>query len=247
MQTSNPAFSETVYADWALEERRATTMSVQGTAVKTFALLAILIATASWAWYHVSQGANPMPLIIGGLIGGLVLALITIFKPGVAMYTAPLYAAVEGVFLGALSLLIDQRYPAQGLAFNAMALTFGTLFAMLAIYSSGIIKVTDKLRAGIVAATGAIFLTYLVSFLLGWMGVSGAMSLHQATPIGIGFSLLVVGIAAFNLLLDFDFIDKGAQTGAPKSMEWYGAFGLVLTLVWLYISILRLLMKLQDR
>ncbi len=247
MQTSNPVFSETIFSDWALEERRASTMTVQGTAVKTFALLAILIVTAAWAWYQVGQGANPMPLILGGVIVGLVLALITVFKPNLAMYTAPLYAAAEGVFLGAFSVWVDMRYPSQGLAFNAMALTFGTLFAMLAIYSSGLIKVTDKLRAGIVAATGAIFLTYLVSFLLAWLGVGGAMTLHQGTPIGIGFSLLVVGVAAFNLLLDFDFIDKGVQSGAPKSLEWYGAFGLVVTLVWLYISILRLLMKLQER
>jgi len=174
--------------------------------------------------------------------------LITIFKPSFAPWTAPVYAAFEGIFLGTLSYIIENQlgraYP--GIAIQAVSLTAGTLCIMLFVYATGLVKVTDRLRAGIVAATGAICLVYLVAFALSFFGVAVPF-IQSATPIGIGFSLFVVGLAAFNLLLDFDFIEKGARLEAPKYMEWYGAFGLMVTLVWLYLEILRLLRKLQDR
>jgi uncharacterized YccA/Bax inhibitor family protein len=227
---------------------RSTVMTVQGTVGKTFGLLAILSATAIWAWSATSQQQlQPIVLPAAG-IGGFILAMITIFKPSFAPWTAPIYAAFEGVFLGALSYLIETRlgkaYP--GIALQAVSMTCGTLFCMLFVYATGLVKVTDKLRTGIVAATGALCLVYMVSFLLTMFGVS-VPYLRDASPMGIGISLLVVGLAAFNLLLDFDFIEKGARYSAPKYMEWYGAFGLILTLVWLYLEILRLLRQFSDR
>ncbi|RUL85833.1 Bax inhibitor-1/YccA family protein [Tautonia sociabilis] len=242
METTNPVFSDTIFGDWAREQSRANAMTVQGTASKCFLLLAILTGVAAYVWGLGQSGANVTPWIIGGAIGGLVLALITCFAMKWAAVTAPFYAAAEGAFLGGISWYFNEMYP--GIAFNAMALTLTVLLVMLSLYSSRIIPVTDKLRTGIVAATGAIFLTYLISWLVSFFGVSVPM-IHGSGTIGIVFSLVVVGVAAFNLMLDFDFIERGAQAGAPKAMEWYGAFGLLVTLVWLYISILRLLSKLQ--
>lgn len=244
MRTSNPAFSETIYADWAKADRRGNVMTVQGTAQKTFLLLIILTATAAWSWTQAGRGAINGPLLMGSAIVGFVVALVTIFRPTVAPYTAPLYAAVEGVFLGAISNLLNQRYP--GIASQAVGLTFATLFCMLLVYGTGLVRVTDRLRTGIMAATGAVALVYLISMVLRLFGVQ-VPYIHDAGPIGIAFSLFVVGLAAFNLLLDFDFIEHGARTEAPKYLEWYGAFGLMVTMIWLYLEILQLLRKLQDR
>jgi uncharacterized YccA/Bax inhibitor family protein len=158
--------------------------------------------------------------------------------------TAPIYAVLEGLFLGGISAIFEMSYP--GIVIQAVALTFGTLFCLLAAYKSRLIKVTENFKLGIVAATGAICLIYLVSIIMGFFGASIPM-IHSSGPLGIGFSLFVVTIAALNLVLDFDFIERGSEMGAPKYMEWYGAFGLVVTLVWLYIEILRLLSKLRRR
>ena len=158
--------------------------------------------------------------------------------------TAPIYALLEGLVLGGLSATIELRYP--GIAIQAVGLTFGTLFVLLMAYRSGLIKVTQKLRLGIVAATGGIFFFYLAEMLLGFFGIQFT-SINGAGPIGIGFSLVIVAIAALNLVLDFDFIEQGVQVGAPKYMEWYGAFGIMVTLVWLYLEILRLLSKFRSR
>jgi uncharacterized YccA/Bax inhibitor family protein len=171
--------------------------------------------------------------------------MITMFKPTVAPWTAPLYAALEGVLLGAISQVIEQRYKG-GIAVQAVSLTCGVLFIMLFMYATRIIRVTDKLRMGIVVATSALCLFYLVAMVLSFFHV-GVPLLFSSSIYGIGFSLFVVGLAAFNLLLDFDFIEKASQTSAPKYMEWYGAFGLMVTLVWLYLEILRLLMKLASQ
>jgi uncharacterized YccA/Bax inhibitor family protein len=244
VETSNPVFSETVFGDWAREETRVNAMTVQGTASKCFLLLAILTAVAAYVWGLGQSGTDVTPWMFGGMIAGLVLALVTVFAMKWAAYTAPLYAAAQGAFLGGVSWWFNSMYP--GIAFNAMALTLAVLLVMLSLYTSRIIPVTDKLRMGIVAATGAIFLVYMVSFVLSFFGVAVPM-IHGSGPIGIGFSLVVVGVAAFNLLLDFDFIERGARSGAPKTMEWYGAFGLLVTLIWLYISLLRLLAQLQGR
>jgi len=249
LASSNPAFSKETFAGFeqVYGSTRGAVMTVQGTVGKTFGLLGILSATALWSWNQAMNNQLTMPAMLVAAIGGSILALITIFKPTFAPWTAPIYAAFEGVFLGALSCVIEHKfgeYP--GIALQAVSLTCGTLFVMLFVYGSGLIKVTDRLRTGIVAATGAIALVYGISLLLSLFGMRVPF-LNDATPIGIGISLVVVGVAAFNLLLDFDFIEYGARVEAPKYMEWYAAFGLILTLVWLYLEFLRLLRKLQDR
>jgi uncharacterized YccA/Bax inhibitor family protein len=185
-----------------------------------------------------------VPWMFGGMIVGLIFALITFFKKTAAPYTAPIYALAEGVFLGALSAMMELKYP--GIAFQAITLTFGTLFALLAVYKSGLINVTENFKLGVAAATGGIFLVYLASFVMGFFGVSMPY-IHGSGLMGIGFSVFVIIIAALNLVLDFDFIEEGAKRGAPRYMEWYAAFGLLVTLVWLYIEILRLLSKLRSR
>jgi uncharacterized YccA/Bax inhibitor family protein len=250
LSTSNPAFSKEMFAGYeqVYGASRSTAMTVQGTVGKTFGLLAILSATAIWSWTATGQGQMQPAVLVGAGIGGFILAMLTIFKPSLAPWTAPVYAAFEGVFLGILSYIIEHSvgkgYP--GIAIEAVSLTCGTLFCMLFAYATGLIRVTDRLRAGIVAATGALCLVYLISFVLTLVGYRVPF-LNDATPLSIGFSVFVVGLAAFNLLLDFDFIEQGARAGMPKYMEWYGAFGLMVTLVWLYLEILRLLRKLQDR
>jgi uncharacterized YccA/Bax inhibitor family protein len=188
--------------------------------------------------------AEVSPLMLIGLIGGFICAMVTIFKKEWSAVTAPIYALLEGLFLGGVSALLDLRYP--GIAMQAVGLTFGTLFVLLLAYRSGLIHVTQKFRLGVVAATGGIMVFYLLQMLLGFFGMRFT-SINGAGPIGIGFSLIVVGVAALNLVLDFDFIEQGVQAGAPKYMEWYGAFGIMVTLVWLYLEILRLLSKMRSR
>ncbi len=253
MNTSNPAFSKRTFAGYeqVYGAPRSTVMTVQGTIGKTFALLAIVFATAIWSWGEVSHH-NLQPIVpIVAVIGGFILSIATIMKPQWSPWTAPLYAGFQGVFLGVLSYWVEvglhgRGVPLPGVAIQAVSLTSATLCCMLFVYTTGIVKVTDKLRAGVMAATGAVCLVYMVSMVLGLFGVSVPF-LHTATPIGIGISLVIVGIAAFNLLLDFDFIEKASRSDAPKFMEWYGAFGLMVTLVWLYIEILRLLQQIQGR
>jgi uncharacterized YccA/Bax inhibitor family protein len=230
-------------------------MTINGTVNKTGLSLLILMATATWTWSLATSGSGPMveaqpnpaavmPWVMVGVIGGFIVALVTTFKKEWAPVGAPAYAALEGLALGGISALTEARYP--GIVSQAVFLTFGTLGALLMAYRSGVIKVTDNLRLGIVAATGGIFLVYLVGWILSFFG-TGIPMIHDSGMVGIGFSLVVVGIAAMNLVLDFDFIERGAEVGAPKYMEWYGAFGLMVTLVWLYLEILRLLSKLQER
>jgi uncharacterized YccA/Bax inhibitor family protein len=191
-----------------------------------------------------SAGVPVQGYLWGGLLGGFAVALITIFKPNLSPLTAPVYAALEGLALGAISAIAEARYP--GIVIQAVALTFGTLFALLIAYRSRLIPVTQNFRLGIVAATGGIAIFYLVAIGLSFWGVRIPF-LHEGSALGIGFSVFVVVIAALNLVLDFDFIEKGAEHGAPKFMEWYGAFGLMVTLIWLYLEILRLLSKLRSR
>ncbi|VAX36381.1 hypothetical protein MNBD_UNCLBAC01-1022 [hydrothermal vent metagenome] len=258
MRTANPALSAKTFTQVRSFEQ-GQTMTLQGTVNKSIILLTLLLVTASWVWGKVMQPVpmfegfegqavrssfNVMPFIMGGFISGLIAAIITIFKKEWAAVTAPIYALCEGLFLGGISAMFEMRYP--GIVIQAVALTFGTLFALLMAYKSGMIKATENFKLGIVAATGAIFLIYLVSFIMGFFGASIPM-IHSSGPIGIGFSLVVVTIAALNLVLDFDFIEQGAEMGVPKYMEWYAAFGLMVTLVWLYMEILRLLAKLQSR
>jgi uncharacterized YccA/Bax inhibitor family protein len=182
--------------------------------------------------------------MILGLIGGFIVAMVTIFKQSWAPVTAPIYALLEGLVLGGISAITNARYP--GIGIQAVGLTFGTLFVLLLAYSSGLIKVTDKMRLGIVAATGGIAVFYLLEMVLGFFGIHFT-TINGAGPVGIVFSLFVVAIAALNLVLDFDFIERGVSVGAPKYMEWYSAFGIMVTLVWLYLEILRLLSKMRSR
>lgn len=252
-RTSNPALNDKVF----YEARNSYTgvqsevMTIQGTVTKTILLLLVVIFSASYTWKMffgavdaVQGAASVTGWMIGGGIGGFVVALITVFKRHLAPYTVPVYALLEGLFLGGVSAFFEARYP--GIVMQAVSLTFGTLFMLLFAYKTKIIKATENFKLGVVAATGGIAVVYFLSFILGMFGVSMPM-IHSNGIMGIGFSIVVVVIAALNLVLDFDFIEKGAESGAPKYMEWYGAFGLLVTLVWLYIEILRLLSKLNSR
>jgi uncharacterized YccA/Bax inhibitor family protein len=252
MKTSNPALSENTFRDVAGIRYGGgidvtARMTLSGTVNKTGILLLCALATAAWTWqrFLVSRDiADISPLLLVGALGGFIVALVTIFKKEWSPVTAPVYALLEGLVLGGLSAVIDLRYP--GIAMQAVGLTFGTLFVMLLAYKSRIIPVTNKLRMGIVAATGGIMVFYLLEMILGFFGIHFA-TINGAGPIGIAFSLFVVAIAALNLVLDFDFIERGVNYGAPKYMEWYGAFGIMVTLVWLYLEILRLLSKMRSR
>jgi len=239
MQSGNPTLSDKMFRD-VQRTSSDDVMSAKGSYNKTAILFALCLGGASFTWS--SEGMNYAMI---GLIAGLILAMVTIFKKEWAMFTAPLYAICEGVALGGISFMYQAQYP--GIVMNAILLTFAVMALMLFVYTNKIIKVTDKLQKGIMVATGAIMLVYLVGFIMSFFG-TGIPMIHSAGPIGIGFSLVVVGIASFNLLLDFDFIEKLSSTrSAPKYMEWFAAFGLMVTLVWLYLEILRLLSKLNDR
>jgi uncharacterized YccA/Bax inhibitor family protein len=201
-------------------------------------------AAFTWREYLDGNMAILGPAMLVGGLGGLVVAMITIFKPRASPYTGPLYAVLEGILLGALSARYEQRWP--GIPMQAVGLTFMVFLSLLIVYRTGLIKVTENFRMGVVAATGGILLFYLLTFILGLFGVSMPL-LHGSGLLSIGISVVVVIVAALNLVLDFDFIERGASSGAPKYMEWYGAFGLLVTLVWLYIELLHLLAKLQQR
>ncbi len=247
LRSGNPALSDRTFQGLGFPGTADDTMTIQGTVNKTALLLALVMLTSGWTWHLYSQTENPasvMPWMLVGAIGGLITALVTVFKMEWSPITAPIYALLEGLFIGGISAITESQYP--GIVFQAVGLTFGTLAVLLAVYKSGLIKVTDNFRMGIVAATGGIFVVYLVTMVLGFFGV-GVPYIHGSGLVGIGFSVFVVVIAALNLVLDFDFIEKGSQSGAPAYMEWYGAFGLMVTLVWLYIEILRLLSKLRSR
>jgi uncharacterized YccA/Bax inhibitor family protein len=252
IKTSNPAFSGKTFENvpgsgYGGMIDATARMSLSGTVNKTGVLLVCAMATAAWVW-HVFVQSHDMtdvaPYLTVGAIGGFIVAMVTVFKKEWAALTAPLYAALEGMVLGGLSALFDFRYP--GVAFQAVGLTFGTLFVLLALYSTGMIKVTQKFRLGLFAATGGIMLFYLLEVVLGFFHVQ-FLAINSGSGIGIVFSLFVCGIAALNLVLDFDFIEQGVNFGAPKYMEWYGAFGIMVTLVWLYLEILRLLSKIRSR
>ena len=252
MRSGNPALKQDTFLD--LNSGRVLAgdpraMTLNGTVNKTGILLLLTVLTAAFSW-HASLDANGIPLpaarlyLLGGAIGGFILAMVTIFKQQWAPVTAPLYALVEGLFLGAISAMYEARF--DGIVLQAVILTFGTLFALLAAYRSGLIKATENFKLGVVAATGGIALVYLATIVLGLFGIN-IPYIHDSGLIGIGFSLFVVVVAALNLVLDFDFIESGVDNGAPKYMEWYAAFGLMVTLVWLYLEFLRLLSKLQSR
>jgi uncharacterized YccA/Bax inhibitor family protein len=255
MATANPAFNEAVFRRSAHAGTAGQVMTVEGSAIKTGILVVILLATAMFTWVQgtgINVGPNGQvqipPQIFGllalGGIGGLITAFITIFSPRVSPVTAPIYAALEGLALGGISVLIDIRYP--GIAIQAVGVSVGTLICLLVLYSARMIRNSPKFTLGVVAATGGICVVYVIDMLMSFFG-SRIPFIHESGLLGIGFSLFVVVIAAMNLILDFDFIEQGAARRAPKYMEWYGAFGLMVTLVWLYIEVLRLLAKLRGR
>ena len=247
MRTSNPTLNGAAF-DWSpARSGTGAVMTVNGTINRTVILLLCVLATACWTWSQFLDTRDPAsvaPYMMGGVIGGLVMALVTVFKKEWAGVTAPIYALLEGLFLGGISALFELRFP--GIAIESVALTFGTCLCMLVAYRSGWIRVTQRFTMGLVAATGGIMLVYLATMVLGFFHVQ-VPGIYGSGPVGILFSLFVVGIAALNLVLDFSFIEQGAQRGAPKYMEWYGAFGLMVTLIWLYLEMLRLLSKLRER
>jgi uncharacterized YccA/Bax inhibitor family protein len=248
MRSANPALPANTFTSPGYRTVGVDAMTVQGVVMKTALLLLCVMLSAGWTWMHfVKSGYNPAavaPWMIGGVIGGLIVAGVTIFKREWSAITAPLYALLEGFFIGGLSAMLEVSYP--GIAIQAATLTFGTLAAMLAAYQFGFVRATENFKMGIMAATGGIALVYLASMVLGFFGVQ-IPGIFGNGWVGIVFSVFVCVIAALNLVMDFDFIEQGARAGAPKYMEWYGAFALMVTLIWLYIEILRLLSKVRER
>jgi uncharacterized YccA/Bax inhibitor family protein len=243
MRSGNPALTAETFGGARLAIG-AESMTIEGTVNKTALALVILLAAAAYTW-SLGVGDPRVPaFMMVGVIGGLITAMATIFKQTWAPVTTPLYAALEGLALGGISATFEARYP--GLVGQAVFLTFGTLGALLLAYRSRLIQATENFKLGVVAATGGIALVYLIGFVMSLFGASIPL-MHSSGTFGIVFSLVVVSVAALNLVLDFDFIEQGAARGAPKYMEWYGAFGLLVTLVWLYLEMLRLLAKLQER
>ena len=241
MRSGNPTLSGNAFSRAAATSTSGGVMTVQGTINKTLILLGISIFVASLVFANPAQW---VPFVLPAAIIGFIVALVTCFKLDWAPVTAPVYAGFEGIVLGGVSMMFEQAYP--GIVFQAVTLTFGTMFAMLLSYKAGWVKVTDQFRSMLFAATGGIMLVYVIGWLISLFG--GSMPfIHSSGPFGILFSLIVVGVAALNLVLDFDFIERGAQSGAPKNAEWYGAFALMVTLIWLYMEILRLLSKLRSR
>jgi len=275
MRTSNPALNDKIFSreiersgrgtlerppvddgvsPWTSARRPpgttadADTMTVGGVVNISFMLLMLVVVGGWFGWASVDvtaeQGVTLPVWLLPVMLVGLGIAILTVFKPKLARFTAPVYALLEGALLGAISHVYEVRF--EGIVLQAFGLTVGVFALLLFLYATRIIKVTENLRMGIVAATGAVFVVYLVSMVMRLFGVDVPF-IHDSGPIGILFSLAVVVIASLNLVLDFDFIERGAAAGAPRYMEWYGAFGLLVTLVWLYLELLRLLSKLRSR
>ncbi len=235
LKSSNPAFNEKLlkgqYYDTSIADQSV--MSVTGAINKTGFLTLILVGSAAYSWH----AGSPLLLWVG-IIGGLIAAFVTIFKPAWSPVTAPLYALLEGLFIGAISATYAQLY--SGIIPKAVLLTFTILMTMLIAYRLKIIRVTEKFRAGLLMATGGVFLFYCTTMILRFLGVDTSI-FFSGGLLGIGISLVIIVIASLNLILDFDFIEKGAATGLPRYFEWYAGFGIMVTLVWLYMEILRLL------
>ena len=241
LRSGNPGLNDKTFASQPLVGLGGERMTVQGAINKSFLLLVVLLAGAFWPWsQYLSSGDASIvgPSLLVGIFGGLVLALIMSFKPAMATYLAIPYAGLEGLAMGAISATLERRYP--GIAIQAVGLTFAVFAAMLVAYRTGLIRVTERFRAVVIGATLGIGLLYLATIVLGLFHVNVPI-LNSGSPLGIGISLVIIGVAALNLVLDFDIMESGAARGAPKYMEWFSAFGLLVTLVWLYMEILRLL------
>ena len=239
-KSRNPVMKEAVYQRSAreMEAEGFETMSVQGAINKSFILFGIILFTSVIGW---SVGSSTLMWVGAG--GGFIALLVGVFKTHLSPIVAPIYAAFEGLFVGTISAYYASAF--NGIVLQAFTLTMAILFLMLFLYKSGLIKVTQKFRTGVIMATGAVVVVYILSFALSFLGIN-LPYLHEGGIIGIGISLLIIGIASLNLLLDFDNFDRGEQMGAPKYMEWFSAMGLMVTLVWLYIEILRLVSILQS-
>ena len=248
-KSGNPTLTEKTFQKTIQGfEGDASVMTEKGTLNKFGLLMLLVLGTASFTWKAAAENVNVLPWIIGSAIGGLVIVLILAFKQRWAPFLAPVYALVEGVFVGGISAYYNDAFSqiAPNIVMQAVGITFGVVIAMFALYRFGVIRATEKFKAIILTATAGIAIFYVLSFVLSFFGISMPL-IHSSGTWGIVFSLVVVGIAALNLIIDFDMIEQGAKMGAPKYMEWYGAFGLLVTIVWLYIEILRLLSKLARR
>ncbi len=245
-RSSNPVLGNNTFRNLSNTGDISSVMTIQGTVNKSILLVLLVVLSASYTWKMMTETPQPamMTYMMVGAFGGFIVALVSIFKKTWTPITAPVYAVLQGLFLGGISSMLNTQYP--GIVIQAVALTFGTMFGLLFAYRSGLIKVTENFKLGVVAATGGIAIAYLFSFILGLFGINIGF-MHNNGLIGIIISIVIVIVAALNLVLDFDFIEKGAEAGAPKYMEWYAAFGLLVTLVWLYLEILRLLAKLNSR
>lgn len=247
MRSSNPALINNPFSGFGVVSE-SNSMTIHGTVNKTLIMLVLVLLPAAWVWKQFTlAGYNPsavQPWMMGGLITGFILSLVTIFKKNWAPISAPLYAVAEGLFLGGMSGIFEKSYP--GIVLQAVSLSIATLLVMLVAYQAGWIRPTERFKWGVVAATGAIALVYFVSIILGFFNINVPF-ITGSGIFSILFSIFVVCIAALNFIIDFDFIEQGSRAGVPKYMEWYGAFALMVTLIWLYIEILRLLAKLNDR
>jgi uncharacterized YccA/Bax inhibitor family protein len=247
MRSGNPALGQDVFRN---EKQKVVgqheTMTVSGAVNKTAILLVLTFLCAGFAWSYVQQNASPFigAFLIAAIIGTLILSIIIIVKKTTAPYLAPLYCVAQGLLLGTISLFMEQRYP--GIVTQAIVATFGVALGLLFAYKTRIIQATANFKLGVFAATAGIAFIYLISFVAGFFGLNVPV-IHDSSNLGIAFSIFVVIIAALNLVLDFDFIENGEKVGAPKYMEWYAAFGLMVTLIWLYMEILRLLAKMRKR
>ena len=250
-KSGNPALSEKRFKDTVLDNvvTHTNAMTLRGTLNKFGFLFLMVLGTAFYSWREFAQGGDVQPLIWTGALGGFIVAIVLIFKQEWAPFLAPAYALLEGLFVGAISAYYNFAFEekAPNIIINAVGLTFGCAIAMYLLYSFKIIRATQKFKAIIITATGGIALFYVLVIVLRLFGYDNMPFLHEGTPLGIIFSLVVVAIAALNLILDFDMIETGVEMGAPKYMEWYGAFGLLVTIVWLYLEILRLLSKFSSR
>ena len=250
-KSGNPTLSENKFRDTVLADvlTRENAMTVKGTLNKFGFLFLMVLGTSFYSWKEFAGGGNVVPMIWTGALGGLVIAIVLVFKKEWSPYLAPAYALMEGLFIGAISAMYNSAFAekAPNIVINAVGLTFGVAIAMYLLYSFRIIKATEKFKSIIISATIGIALFYVIVMVLRMFGYDNMPFLHEGSPMGIAFSLFVVAIAALNLILDFDMIEKGVELGAPKYMEWYGAFGLLVTIVWLYLEILRLLSKVSGR
>jgi len=246
-KSGNPTLSEKIF-NKSMATHTDNTMTVRGTLNKFSFLLVMVIASASYVWHLFENRQDISLFIVGGAIGGLIIAIVLAFKPVWSGYLAPLYALLEGLFVGGISAYINEAmadsYP--NIVMQAVVLTFGVAISMFLLYNFRVIKATERFKSVVMTATMGIAFFYLIAFVLSFFNIDIPF-LHQGGWMGIGFSLFVVAIAALNLIMDFDRIEQGSEMGAPKFMEWYGAFGLMVTIVWLYIEILRLLSKLGSR